>query len=73
MSSVLVTGARGFAGGYRANLLAESGASVVGWMRPAGQVPTDPFFHPSIVWQEVDLLDPGSVARAISETRPGAV
>ena len=73
MSSVLVTGARGFVGGYLANLLAQSGESVTGWMRPAKALPHDPFFDPSIDWQEVDLLDRDSVAGAIKRARPSEV
>ena len=73
MSSVLVTGARGFAGGYLANLLAKSGTSVTGWMRPAKNLAPDPFFDPSILWQQVDLLDRRSVMEAIAATKPSAV
>lgn len=81
MSGVLVTGARGFAGGHLANLLAQSGVAVTGWARPeaSGGLPpmtsrgSDPFFHPAIRWGEVDLLDRAAVARAISELRPDTV
>ena len=73
MSEVLVTGAAGFAGGFLANLLAEAGASVTGWRRPGGQAGSDRFFHPQITWCEVDLLDRGAVARALSATRPKMV
>jgi GDP-4-dehydro-6-deoxy-D-mannose reductase len=73
VSSVLVTGARGFAGGYLANLLASSGASVTGWMRPSKHVSPDPFFDRSITWQAVDLLDRRAVADAIAETKPDEV
>ena len=73
MSAVLVTGAAGFAGGFLANLLAETGASVTGWRRPrAGreQPGTDRFFHPQITWRDVDLLDRVAVARALKELKP---
>ena len=73
MSDVLVTGARGFAGGYLANLLAESGAAVTGWARPGKQHKHDPFFHPAIRWNDIDILDRTSVARAIADLRPGVV
>jgi GDP-4-dehydro-6-deoxy-D-mannose reductase len=71
---VLVTGARGFAGGFLANLLAESGAAVIGWARPAKkQAAADGFFHAAIRWQEVDVLDASAVARALAELRPAVV
>jgi GDP-4-dehydro-6-deoxy-D-mannose reductase len=81
VSGVLVTGARGFAGGYLANLLAETGVAVTGWVRPArngagasgGARTPDPFFNTAIRWQDVDLLDRGAVAQAIAGLRPGLV
>jgi len=76
VNSVLVTGARGFAGGHLANLLAKSGFAVTGWTRPARGLPpvlSDPFFDPAIQWQSVDLLDRQVVAHALSDLRPGTV
>lgn len=74
MSGVLVTGARGFAGGYLVNLFAAAGAAVTGWARPAGKRSgADPFFHPAVRWQEVDVLDRRTVARALAELRPSTV
>ena len=74
MSGVLITGARGFAGGFLANLLAESGAVVTGWRRPgADDGRTDPFFHPAIRWQAVDLLDRATVTRTLAQLRPAEV
>lgn len=89
MSGVLVTGARGFAGGHLANLLARAGVTVTGWKRPtqankgSGGAPggpppassqgTDPFFHAAIQWRDVDLLDRDGVAGAIADLRPDTV
>ncbi len=72
MTRALVTGARGFAGGYLANHLARSGAAVTGWTRPIQGAP-DPFFDPSIQWQHVDLLDRSAVVRALADLAPGVV
>ena len=58
MTSALVTGARGFAGGYLANYLAKSGVAVTGWMRSKKGSGPDPFFDRTIQWQQVDLLRP---------------
>ena len=74
--SVLVTGAAGFAGGFLANLLADAGVPVTGWRRPrpdGQQAVTDPFFHKTITWREVDLLDRGAVGRALTDITPTVV
>jgi GDP-4-dehydro-6-deoxy-D-mannose reductase len=74
MSGALVTGARGFAGGYLANLLAQSGVPVTAWMRPSPTgVEPDPFFDPAISWREVDLLDRAGVAAAVADLKPASV
>ena len=73
MTSVLVTGARGFAGGYLANLLARSGCTVTGWRRPGPGAEPDPFFESAITWQDVDLLDRDAVVDAIASSRPSEV
>jgi GDP-4-dehydro-6-deoxy-D-mannose reductase len=83
VTNALVTGARGFAGGYLANHLAQSGITVTGWMRPkkgsgaissrANEIAPDPFFDPAIQWQEVDLLDREAVVHALNDLRPTVV
>ena len=74
MTRALVTGARGFAGGYLANHLAESGIAVTGWMRPKKEsVAPDPFFDPSIQWQQVDLLDHDAVRGMLADLKPTVV
>jgi GDP-4-dehydro-6-deoxy-D-mannose reductase len=65
VTRALVTGARGFAGGYLANHLAKSGVTVTGWMR--SKKGSDPFFDRTIQWQEVDLLDRGAVVHALTD------
>ena len=73
MTSVLVTGGRGFVGGYLANLLVGAGRSVTAWRRPGKAYTPDPFFESSITWQDVDLLERDSVRDAIASTRPDEV
>jgi GDP-4-dehydro-6-deoxy-D-mannose reductase len=70
MAAVLVTGAAGFAGSHLADLLAQSGAEVIGWRRPGSPTPSN---TPIIDWHFVDLLDRHAVARAVADIRPGAV
>jgi GDP-4-dehydro-6-deoxy-D-mannose reductase len=73
VTSALVTGARGFAGGYLANSLAKSGVTVTGWMRPKKGSGADSFFDGSIQWQQVDLLDRDAVFRALADLKPTVV
>ena len=83
MTRALVTGARGFAGGYLANHLAESGIAVTGWMRPkkgsgaistrSSEIAPDPFFNPSIQWLQLDLLDHNAVRLALADLKPTVV
>jgi GDP-4-dehydro-6-deoxy-D-mannose reductase len=69
---VLVTGAAGFAGSHLLDLLEASSRDVVAWRRPGEALPAPPTgAHAS--WMEVDLLDRGSVRRAIEAARPGLV
>jgi GDP-4-dehydro-6-deoxy-D-mannose reductase len=79
VTSALVTGARGFAGGHLANYLAKSGVAVTGWSRPKKQTGTlsressenvPVFFDSSIHWREVDLLDRDAVFRALVDLKP---
>jgi GDP-4-dehydro-6-deoxy-D-mannose reductase len=71
VTRALVTGARGFAGGYLANHLAESGIAVTGWMR--SKKGADPFFDRTIQWQEVDLQDREAVRLALADLKPAVV
>ena len=70
MAAVLVTGAAGFAGSHLVDLLAQSGAAVIGWRRPGRPTPSN---TPKIDWQFVDLLDRQAVARAVADSRPDTV
>ena len=70
MAAVLVTGAAGFAGSHLVDLLAQSGAAVIGWRRPGSPTPAN---TPKIDWQFVDLLDGQAVARAVADRRPDTV
>ncbi|HKY20639.1 MAG TPA: GDP-mannose 4,6-dehydratase [Vicinamibacterales bacterium] len=54
--TVLVTGARGFAGSHLLASLSQNGVAATGWSR-----------------QDVDLLDPRAVTRAIAELKPTVV
>jgi GDP-4-dehydro-6-deoxy-D-mannose reductase len=69
-SEILVTGAAGFAGSHLIDLLARSGARVLGWHRPGGSPPRD---GSAARWEAVDLLDPAQVEAAIARARPSAV
>jgi GDP-4-dehydro-6-deoxy-D-mannose reductase len=67
--TILVTGARGFAGGHLLDRLADR-APLVAWYRPEGKQP-DPQRH--IDWRPVDLMDAGEVERAFHEAAPTQV
>ncbi len=69
-STILVTGAAGFAGSHLIDLLARGGASIVAWHRPGGSPPRD---GAAARWEAVDLLDRAQVQAAIDRARPAAV
>ena len=69
-STILVTGAAGFAGSHLIDLLARGGASIVAWHRPGGSPPLD---GAAARWEAVDLLDRAQVQAAIDRARPAAV
>src|SRR5262245_17429973 len=69
-STILVTGAAGFAGSHLLDLLAGTGADVVAWHRPGGSPPRD---GSAARWEAVDLLDQAQVHAAMARTRPSAV
>jgi GDP-4-dehydro-6-deoxy-D-mannose reductase len=69
-STILVTGAAGFAGSHLLDLLAGAGADVVAWHRPGGSPPRE---GSTARWEAVDLLDHAQVHAAIARTRPSAV
>jgi GDP-4-dehydro-6-deoxy-D-mannose reductase len=68
-STVLVTGATGFVGGYLVEHLLQAGASVIGWHRPSTTRP----LRQDVRWQPVDLLEPASVRGALADAGPAAV
>jgi GDP-4-dehydro-6-deoxy-D-mannose reductase len=67
---VLVTGASGFAGGHLVDLLASGRDPIVAWYRPGGRPPRA---AAHTTWDEVDLLDPANVRRAVERAKPRAV
>lgn len=67
---ILVTGARGFAGGHLVDVLIAEGATVVGWRRPGSPPPLP---RPRLTWTAVDLLDRERVARAVAELAPATI
>jgi GDP-4-dehydro-6-deoxy-D-mannose reductase len=69
-STVLVTGAAGFAGSHLIDLLAEDSTNLFAWHRPGGRRPSD---AATATWQAIDLLDPAAVRRAIASICPTVV
>lgn len=69
-TSVLVTGATGFAGSHLIDLLASSEVTISAWHRPNGAPTTR---APGVRWQPVDLRDRQAVASALAEVRPDHV
>src|SRR5258708_30381678 len=69
-STILVTGAAGFAGSHLLDLLASEQASVVAWHRPGRTPPAAP---PPVRWEAIDLLDRAAVRQAIERVQPAAV
>ena len=70
MSTILVTGAAGFAGGHLLDLLSGGGREIVAWHRPGGRRPRE---VPGTTWDAIDLLDRADVAAAIARLRPSTV
>ena len=69
-TSVLVTGAAGFAGSHLVDLLAGTGASVTAWThRPTERPPT----QAPATWQSVDLLDRQAVDAALAAIEPSVI
>ena len=72
MSTIVVTGAAGFAAGHLVEVLtrhAGTSQRLIGWThnRPSSIAP------PSVTWRAVDLLDRAAVERAVSEDAPAQV
>ncbi|HKT82031.1 MAG TPA: GDP-mannose 4,6-dehydratase [Vicinamibacterales bacterium] len=68
MSTVIVTGASGFAGSHLVDSLVADAVPVVAWHRP-GREPA-PAIVKGVTWRAVDLLDREAVKLAIAESRP---
>ena len=66
MSTILLTGAGGFAGSHLLDRLTGRG-TIVAWSR-ASRPNT-----PTVTWQNVDLLDKARVVRALADARPSAI
>ena len=70
-TTILVTGAAGFAGSHLLDLLARYGADdVVAWQRPGSPTPAA---GGRTRWESVDVLDAGAVRDAIARVRPHLV
>jgi GDP-4-dehydro-6-deoxy-D-mannose reductase len=69
-TSVLVTGAAGFAGSHLVELLAGTGASVLAWSHRADQPPPT---QAAATWQAVDLRDRHAVDRALTAIEPSVI
>jgi len=70
-TTILVTGAAGFAGSHLLDLLARDGADdVVAWQRPGSPTPAA---GGRTRWESVDVLDAGAVRDAIARVRPHLV
>jgi GDP-4-dehydro-6-deoxy-D-mannose reductase len=69
-TTILVTGAAGFAGSHLVDLLARDGAGIVAWHRPGGAPPRE---VPGTRWEAVDLHDRDAVDAAIARTGPSTV
>jgi GDP-4-dehydro-6-deoxy-D-mannose reductase len=67
----LVTGATGFAGSHLVDLLIARESRVAAWSNPGGAAGRAS--DPKIVWQAVNLLDPGAVRDAIVQLKPSVV
>ncbi len=69
-TTILVTGAAGFAGGHLLDLLGADTPDLVAWHRPGG---TPPHTVAGTKWEAIDLLDRGAVRDAIARLRPAIV
>jgi GDP-4-dehydro-6-deoxy-D-mannose reductase len=69
-TTILVTGAAGFAGSHLVDLLARDGAGIVAWHRPGGAPPRE---VPGTRWEAVDLHDRDAVDAAIARAGPSTV
>jgi len=70
VSTILVTGAAGFAGSHLLDLLSAGDRDIVAWHRPGGRAPRA---VPRTTWEAIDLLDRAAVAHAIERLRPSIV
>jgi GDP-4-dehydro-6-deoxy-D-mannose reductase len=70
LSSIVVTGAAGFAGSHLLDLLAHRPSRVIAWYRPNGAAPAE---RTGVTWQPVDITDAESVASAVAVAKPAAV
>ena len=69
-TSVLVTGASGFAGGHLVQRLAANAVAITAWAHRGGHEPPRDI---QATWDVVDLLDRAGVEEAVARCRPDVV
>jgi GDP-4-dehydro-6-deoxy-D-mannose reductase len=72
MTTVLVTGAAGFAGSHLLDLLAEHHARVVAWRRPGIGADVQARY-PRMEWHELELLDSRAVRDQVARLAPAFI
>src|SRR3990170_5404361 len=72
MTTVLVTGAAGFAGSHLLDLLAHDDVNVAAWRRPGIGADVQARY-PGVAWQEVELLEADTVRREIAALAPAFI
>ncbi len=71
-TTVLVTGAAGFAGSHLLDLLGEEGVRVVALRKPGVGADVQAAY-PAVAWREIDLLDRDAMRSTVGEFAPAVV